>query len=138
MSVPSGKRTVTKLKIFEDCQQLASYTVTVTSNIKKFPLQYNYFIQKIQDTALTIYHDAWIANSIKVVDADSFNERDKLQKSSILACRSLYCLIDTGITIFHIDTSRVDYWCGLIDNVLEQLTKWHQFDVNSYKEKISK
>ena len=65
MSVPEGKRTKGRMKVFIEAQSLASYTAQILSNTKTFNPQIDEeIISRIKNCGYDIYAKAWRANKI--------------------------------------------------------------------------
>lgn len=136
MSVPADKRTESKLKVIMLAKDLAAYTLKITSNSKVFLPEYNDNLTKhIVEAALNIYLDAWNANDIKVDGSRKrADERLQLQENSIRSCKDLLSLISLAKSVFHLRSKREEYWCRKTIEVRDKLRKWHESDIERYKD----
>jgi len=136
MSVPADKRTESKLKVIMLAKDLAAYTLKITSNSKVFLPECNDNLTKrIVEAALNIYLDAWNANDIKVDGSRKrADERLELQENAIRSCKDLLSLISLAKSVFHLRSKREEYWCRKAIEVRDKLRKWHESDIERYKD----
>ena len=136
MSVPADKRTESKLKVIMLAKDLAAYTLKITSNSKVFlPELREDLTSLITDAAVKIYLDAWNANDIKVDGSRKrADDRLELQESAIRHCKDLLALIGLAKSVFHLRSKREEYWGRKTIEVRDKLRKWHESDIERYKD----
>lgn len=79
MSVPEGKRSQSHLEIFVKCKNLATYTIKICCNENVFlPKYQNAITNDIMRTAKNIYIYCWSANNVRVVDSDTYKQRNTI------------------------------------------------------------
>lgn len=135
MSVVKSKRGEGKLVVITKSNELAVYTIKICSNEKNFPKHYRWCItNKIVDAALDINNFAIKANSVFVTSAEDISIRKNYQMQAIASAYSLLSMIDIAYRTFGIESSRIEYWTGLITEVLRLLRQWRKSDKERYKE----
>ena len=135
MSVVKSKRGEGKLVVITKSNELAVYTIKICSNEKNFPKHYRWCItNKIVDAALDINNFAIKANAVFVTSAEDISIRKNYQMQAIASAYSLLSMIDIAYRTFGIESSRIEYWTGLITEVLRLLRQWRKSDKERYKE----
>ena len=134
MSVPEGKRTESRMKVFVEAQELCAYTVQITSNTKTFnPQVDDDIIKRIRNCGYDIYAMAWRANKIR---ADTSKEnrllRYDLQMDAIGLCDDMLVYIGIAKKVFHLSSKRMKYWAGKILDVQKLLRAWKDSDIRRY------
>lgn len=124
--------------VFVKAQELAVYTTRICSNEKVFlPQYYNSMTKKLMDLAQDIYIESWSANNIMVNDADTYNERLKLQREAHRKCNELLALIQLAKPPYHLSAKRVKYWGDMVVDVRNLIYKWKESDIKRNKEWIN-
>lgn len=115
---------------------MATYTVQICANSKVFPRELCPPVaDKIVAAATEAYLCAWKANKIRVTGVNSAllaKTRLELQKKAILEARSMFPLIELAWKVYHLDSSRVEYWSRKTYEAIGKLEKWRESDVKRY------
>lgn len=140
MSVPVDKRTQGKLTVCVEAQQLAKYTLSITTNKKIFTEQYQHALtDAINTAALEIYLNIWAANNVYVnlkdelQRADALRVRREYQARAYANCQKLLALIDLAKPVFHLTTKRVIFWADKTIKVKNLLRAWKDSDNKRFK-----
>ena len=142
MSVNVGQRNVPDTpsnRQLEACQaamDLAVHTIKITSNTNIFKVEYQGAVtNEVISTAKTVYTSAWSANNVYVskVKPDRWPEREKLQYEAINKCNELLALINIARRVFHLKSTKVNYWSQLALNARRLITKWHEANAEQYR-----
>lgn len=138
MSVPKPRRGESKLEVLVKATALASYTVRICSNEKRFPKRYRWCLtNKIVDAAIDIDRYAVLANSIFLTnDQKLFETRREYQTKALSTTYSLLSLINIAYDTYHIDGKSIDYWVGLVVDVQNLIRKWRKSDEKRFYEKL--
>jgi hypothetical protein len=148
VSVPAGERKESRLEVFVQALDLATYTLKITKNKKIFLPEYQGALtDDIVETAKDIYIDAWMANNVRVnTEAvyeteklkarNDWMERRRLQQRAARNCNRLLALIGMAKSIFHLRDKRIKYWTGKILTVRAMIRKWSESDDKRYSEKL--
>lgn len=132
-NVVESKRQDNIFTKFINARKLASYTVSITKNKKIFSIEYSAALEfDIVESAKRIFIDAWEANDVYVSSYEDWKERERLQLSSIRACNRLLALIQLARSVYHLKSSRVEYWSKLTVQSKEDLRTWHTNDKKRY------
>lgn len=136
-NVPASERTESKLKVFIEARNLAVYTIQICNNEKVFLPKYKSALtDDIVQTAKDVFIFAYKANDIRVVGdlaKDKYRERAHFQRQALLACDSLFPLIEIAMKVYHLKASRVEYWTGLTMSCKNLLQAWMEKDAERYK-----
>jgi hypothetical protein len=84
-----------KLDVIVKAIKLMEYSMTVTSNRKRYPIKYIQLIKRIQNKSMDIYEFLLEANRLNIVS--SKNEKLELQTKAITSCDKLSCFVETKI-----------------------------------------
>lgn len=129
MSVVLSKRDTTELTVVTKSRELAKYTITICSNNENFPKKYRWCLtSKIVDAAITISNEIIEANSIYIDSEESLNKRKDHQTEAMCKIHSLLSMIDLAYVTFGIESSRIEYWTGLVLEVQALLRNWRKSD----------
>lgn len=133
MSVPVPLRKKSKLDVQVKAEDLAKYTIEITSNQRKFDPRYAVITERIVDTVLGIGMDIWEANNIRVgVNPQRYEERRDLQERAIRGCNLLLYLITLSKRVYHLTSKRVEYWTEKTVDVKDLIRKWRESDAKRY------
>lgn len=134
MSVPSSLRGEGQLVVITKTNALAEHTIKVCSNEKLFPKRYRWCITAdIVKAAVDISGYTEMANSVFVNDASDYALRNQYQTKALATTYSLLNKIKLAYTVFGLESSKVEYWTGLILEVQNLLRKWRKSDNERYK-----
>ena len=139
-NVPEYKRKESTCKAVIKARHLATYTIQICSNNKIFLPEYNQLLtNEIACDAKEAYILAWRANKIRVegrLAGELGKIRLRMQKEAILNCKSLLPLIELAQKVYHLDSSRIEYWTRLTLETASTLTNWHEGDMKRYKNMV--
>lgn len=92
MSILDGDK---DFKILVKAKDLASYTLKITDNAKRFPKKYRFtFVNRMQDLSLDIYELINTANELNTNDNVALAQRLRIQNKAITKCKSFLFLIN--------------------------------------------
>lgn len=106
--------------------ELMKYTMTITSNRKRYPSKYIQIVQRIQNLAMDIYEHLFDANRLDI--NTSILERSTLQSKAIAACDKLSCFIDLSMSLNLVGTDTVGFWQEKINSVKYMTIAWQKND----------
>lgn len=134
MSVPEGLRHKGKLEVHVKAERLASYTLKILSNPKRFnPEIDEELIKRIKNCALDIYTKAWAANGFNAETSQEDRRiRYRLQLEALAGCTDMLAYIGVAKSVFHIREKRMKYWRKSIKEVKKLLQNWKESDVKRY------
>ena len=136
MSVPVNKRSHGELEVNVMARELCAYTLRITANPKKFPVDQKSFTEKIRDVAIDIYTLCWEANNIKVDNRmDRYLRRIELQEIAADKCNTLCALIEISKPLFHLSSKRCTYWIDRTVNLRAVIRAWANSDLKRLKPK---
>lgn len=135
MSVPESKRGKSQLETAVKARDLAKYTITICSNQKNFPPDYQRTLtDDLVSIAKDIYMDVWTANNVRVDgDKGKWETRKKLQENAALKCVKLLALIDLAGKVFHLRANRKKYWGEKVIDLRKSIKAWHESDQARFK-----
>lgn len=134
MSVVKSKRSEGELTVLVKANKLASYTIHICSNEKKFPKHYRWCVtSKIVEAALDINNNINMANAVYVIDKNDYDLRKKFQTKAIAASYALLSIMDIAYNAFGIDSKTIECWTGLVLEVQNYLRNWKKSDTERYK-----
>lgn len=133
--------------------ELADYVLHITDNPKNFPtcktlvtegaegtvvneitIQEDYLINEIREQAYRIYMNVSRSNRINLHrQPDRKDERLRRQLEAISLCEDHLCTIQLCRKHFHLSSKRIKYWGGLTVKAKSAIEKWHESDVDRYK-----
>ena len=130
MSVPESKRGHSKFEVLINANELAIYTIRITSNPKTFSEQYKSALtDDIVRTAKDIYIKARTANDIRVAGSEyKAQERKRLQEEAITDCNTLLALMDIAKKVFHLSSKRIEYWGRMTIKTRDGIRRWKDSD----------
>lgn len=133
MSVPKPLRSESQLEVFNKTMEMCKYTIHICCNENIFlPIYRNALTEDIIKTAKDIHIKAWMANNIRVSDAEDAHDRLRLEKESIILCDKLLSLIHLAKPLFHLSSKRIGYWGNMVLETKGFLKKWRDSDVKRY------
>lgn len=115
-----------KLDVIVKAIKLMEYTMTITSNRKRYPIKYIQLIKRIQNNSMDIYEFLLEANRLNI--NISKLERLELQTKAITSCDKLSCFIEMSMNLKLVGTDTVNYWQKQIDDVKYMTIKWRETD----------
>lgn len=134
MSVPEGERGKSVLDAIVKANELATYTVNICTNQNVFLPQFQTAVtNKLIDTSIQIFVDAWTANNIYVRTAEDWEERKRLQEKSARECNNLLALIQLAQRVFHLKTKRIKFWSEKTIEVRNYIRAWKETDSRRYQ-----
>lgn len=134
MTVPKSKRRTGRLEALVKAQDLATYTLRVTSNRNKFPAEYSPLSDEIAELGIRIFVDCHKANRLNL--KSKFAERQALQQDALDCLENLLALMNLAGTVYHLDSRRVGrvdigelgYWGQLAVDTINLIKKWKESD----------
>lgn len=114
-----------KLTAIVKAKELMQYTLTVTSNKKRYPSKYMSLIRRIQEVCMDIYEFLMEANRTSLNEMDV---RNMLQTRAITACDKLSCYAEISLNLSLIGTDTADFWEGKIGDVKYMTIAWRSKD----------
>lgn len=115
-----------KLDVIIKSIKLMEYTMTVTSNRKRYPVKYIQLVKRIQNISMDIYEFLIDANRINV--NTSKEERLELQTKAIVSCDKLSCFIEMSMNLKLVGSNTVQHWQKQIDDVKYMTIAWRDRD----------
>lgn len=135
MSVPVGLRGEQKLEVITKAIELCERLLKAVQSEEMFPKRSRWLIaSKIASMAEDIQTEVRMANRIRVVYADDYLYRRKLQMQADCHCEALLSLIENAHRILSIDSRKVENWVGLIKQLEVLISKWRESDRKRYGE----
>lgn len=127
MSVVRGKRGVTKLKVIDEAEKLANYTINIVSNEQHFPKRYRWvYSGKITDAALRVNSLVHEANSFAPKDKAEMRIRIKFIIEAIASIADLHSLVSLARQQKDVDLTNLEYWLNSTTYVKTLLLKWRE------------
>ena len=115
-----------KLDVIVKAVGLMEYTLTITSNRKRYPNKYVTLVKRIQDTCMNIYEFLLDANRLNI-DISKV-ERNELQTKAIAACDKLSCYAEISMNLNLIGSDSTSYWQKQINDVKYMTISWRSKD----------
>ena len=115
-----------KLDVVVKAIKLMEYTMTITSNRKRYPMKYIQLIKRIQDECMKIYELLMYANSVDINKQKE--ERLEAQKDVVLSCDRLSCYVELSMNLNIIGANTVEHWQKQISNVKYMTIGWREKD----------
>lgn len=115
-----------KLDVIVKAIDLMQYTLTITSNRKRYPVKHLILIRRIQERCMDIYENLLNANSLHVVNFKQ--ERLNLQTKAISCCDQLSCYVEISMKMNLIGMKTVEYWQKQIEDVKYMTIAWRSKD----------
>ena len=115
-----------KLDVIVKAIKLMEYTMTITSNRKRYPAKFVQLVKRIQDESMDIYEFLLTANRLNV--ATSKAERTELQAKASAKCDILSCHVELSMKLNLIGSRTVEVWQKHIQNVKYMTIAWRTKD----------
>ena len=115
-----------KLKVVVKAIDLMKYTMTITSNRKRYPSKYIQLVKKIQNKSMDIYEFLLDANALSA--GASKSERLEMQTRAITSCDKLSCFIELSMSLNLIGSDTVNYWQRQVSDVKYMTIAWREKD----------
>ena len=115
-----------KLKVIVKAIELMKYTMTITSNRKRYPSKYIQLVKKIQDKSMDIYEYLLDANTTNI--NTSKQERLELQTNAITSCDKLSCFIELSMNLKLVGSDTVANWQKQVNDVKYMALAWREKD----------
>ena len=115
-----------KLKVIVKAIELMKYTMTITSNRKRYPSKYIQLVRKIQDKSMDIYEFLLDANTLNIDTSKS--ERLELQTKAITSCDKLSCFIELSMNLNLVGSDTVANWQKQVNDVKYMALGWREKD----------
>ena len=115
-----------KLKVIVKAIELMKYTMTITSNRKRYPSKYIQLVKKIQNKSMDIYEFLLDANTLNI--STSKSERLELQTKAITSCDKLSCFIELSMNLNLVGSDTVNNWQKQVNDVKYMAIAWREKD----------
>ena len=115
-----------KLDVIVKAINLMEYTMTITSNRKRYPVKHLTLVKRIQNCCMDIYEYLLDANRLKLDTSKS--ERQELQTKAISWCDKLSCYVELSMKLKLIGSDTVEYWQKQINDVKYMSIAWRSKD----------
>lgn len=115
-----------KLDVIVKAIKLMEYSMTITSNRKRYPIKYIQLIKRIQNKSMDIYEFILEANRLNVVSSKI--QRLELQTKAITSCDKLSCYIELSMNLNIIGSNTVENWQKQIDDIKYMTIAWREKD----------
>lgn len=115
-----------KLDVIVKAIDLMQYTLTITSNRKRYPVKHLILIRRIQERCMDIYENLLNANRLHVVNFKQ--ERLNLQTKAISCCDQLSCYVEISMKMNLIGIKTVEYWQKQIEDIKYMTIAWRSKD----------
>ena len=102
------------------------YTMTITSNRKRYPVKHLTLVKRIQNCCMDIYEYLLDANRLKLDTSKS--ERQELQTKAISCSDKLSCYVELSMKLKLIGSDTVEYWQKQINDVKYMSIAWRSKD----------
>lgn len=135
MSVRTGDRSEGRLGVLNEIRKLGDYTIQIVKSEKVFPKSSRWVMAKpIVDECIAAMTCVRRANSVFV--SEDHPEDWKYRRSEQVKAHShldaMLSLIDLAYTSFGIESSRIEYWTGLVLHADDKLKAWMKSDKERY------
>lgn len=117
-----------KLDVIVKAITLMNYTMTITSNRKRYPVKHLTLVKRIQNRCMDIYEYLLDANRLKLDTSKS--ERQEMQTKAISCCDKLSCYVELSMNLNLIGTDTVSHWQKQIDDIKYMTIAWRSKDLN--------
>ena len=137
MSVRTGDRNEGTLGVLNEIRKLGEYTIQICKSEKVFPKSSRWIMAKpIVDECISALTCVRRANAVFVQSTMDFEYRRNEQVKAHSHLDAMLSLIDLAYTSFSIESSRIEYWTGLILTADDKLKKWMKSDKERYQKQI--
>lgn len=115
-----------KLGVLVKAIDLMNYTMTITSNRKRYPAKYIQLVKRIQDKSMDIYEFLLEANRLNI--NTSKTERLELQTKAIATCDKISCFIEMSMNLKLVGSNTISNWQKKVDDVKHMTIAWREKD----------
>lgn len=115
-----------KLDVIVKSIKLMEYTMTITSNRKRYPVKYIQLIKRIQNKSMDIYEFLMEANRLNI--DTSKTERLELQTKAITSCDKLSCFVEMSMNLNLIGSNTAENWQKQISDIKYMTIAWREKD----------
>ena len=115
-----------KLDVIVKAINLMEYTMTITSNRKRYPVKHLILVKRIQNRCMDIYEYLLDANRLNLNTTKL--ERLELQTKAISCCDKLSCYVELSMKLDLVGINTVAYWQKQIDDVKYMSIAWRKKD----------
>lgn len=115
-----------KLDVIVKAISLMEYTMTITSNRKRYPIKHITLVKRIQNTCMDIYEFLLSANRINV--DESKKERLELQTKAITACDKLSYYAELSMNLKLVGSDAILGWQKQISDIKYMTIGWRNKD----------
>ena len=115
-----------KLDVIVKSIKLMEYTMTITSNRKRYPVKYIQLIKRIQNKSMDIYEFLMEANRLNI--DTSKTERLELQTKAITSCDKLSCFVEMSMNLNLIGSNNAENWQKQISDIKYMTIAWREKD----------
>ncbi len=115
-----------KLDVIVKAINLMEYTMTITSNRKRYPIKHITLVKRIQNTCMDIYEYLLSANRISI--EESKKERLELQTKAVTSCDKLSCYAELSMNLKLVGSDTILNWQKLISDVKYMTIGWRSKD----------
>lgn len=115
-----------KLDVIVKAIKLMKYTLTITTNRKRFPVKYSVLVKKIQNTCMNIYENLMEANRTNVVTGKI--QRNELQTKAITCCDKLSCYAEVAMEMKLVGSDTIAHWQKQINDIKYMTIGWRSKD----------
>ena len=115
-----------KLQVIVKAIELMKYTMTITSNRKRYPSKYIQLVKKIQDKSMDVYEFLLDANTLNI--NTSKTERLESQTKAIVSCDKLSCFIELSMNLNLVGSDTVSNWQKQVNDVKYMAIAWREKD----------
>lgn len=117
-----------KLDVIVKAIELYDYTLTTTSNRKKYPAKYRTLIERTQNTCIDIYDNLMEANRQRLDVPEERTDRRKMQTKAITYCDRLNLHIEMAMNHDLISKGTCEFWSKLVCDVKRMAIAWRSKD----------
>lgn len=115
-----------KLDVIVKSIKLMEYTMTITSNRKRYPVKYIQLIKRIQNKSMDIYEFLMEANRLSI--DTSKMKRLELQTKVITSCDKLSCFVEMSMNLNLIGSNNAENWQKQISDIKYMTIAWREKD----------
>jgi len=106
--------------------ELMDYTMTITSNRKRYPAKHLMLVRRIQEKSFDIYEFLLEANRLLL--STSKIERNELQTKAVTGCDKLSCYVELSMKLNLVGSDTVAKWQKKINDVKYMTLAWRNKD----------
>lgn len=116
------------LKVVMKSQELATYTIKITSNCNKFPKKYRFTVcDRMQRVSMDIFEYLLEANRTPIIEKKT---RYDLQTKAITNCDKLLFYIKMCVELNIITINSAEFWSKLVSDIKFMSISWRTKDKN--------